>query len=108
MDHLKEKDDAQVEMGKTEGMAPMDDIHEFKEQEGYIVDAEELGVDHVELKLAPDGHTILVPQPSDDPNDPLNWSSFKKNLILIILTMTSFTPDYGSATGAVDLIPQSL
>lgn len=24
-------------------------------------------------KLAADGKTVLVPQPSDDPRDPLNW-----------------------------------
>jgi hypothetical protein len=28
------------------------------------------------LKKTPDGKTILVPQPSDDPNDPLNVSAF--------------------------------
>lgn len=28
---------------------------------------------------------ILVPQPSEDPNDPLNWSSFRKNLSFGIL-----------------------
>jgi hypothetical protein len=28
---------------------------------------------------------ILAPQPSDDPNDPLNWSSFEKHTILAIL-----------------------
>lgn len=30
-------------------------------------------------------HVILAPQPSDDPNDPLNWSSTKKLFILLIL-----------------------
>jgi hypothetical protein len=25
-------------------------------------------------------HIILAPQPSEDPNDPLNWPSWKKNL----------------------------
>ena len=40
---------------------------------------------------------ILVPQPSEDPNDPLNWSSFEKNTILAILC-------YGSITGAAVLV----
>jgi hypothetical protein len=31
------------------------------------------------------GDTILIPQPSDDPNDPLNWSELWKNSILAIL-----------------------
>ncbi|KAM5449406.1 hypothetical protein MaudCBS49596_004887 [Microsporum audouinii] len=32
---------------------------------------------------------ILVPQPSDDPNDPLNWPLWKRDLILFILSLTS-------------------
>lgn len=60
-----------------------------------------------ELKTSGDGR-ILYPQPSDDPNDPLNWSWAKKHCILFIISATSFLPDYGSATGAVTLIPQSV
>ena len=51
--------------------------------------------------------TILLPQPSNDPHDPLNWSWTRKHLILIIISMTAFLPDYGSATGAVTLLPQA-
>ncbi|PGH01144.1 hypothetical protein AJ79_08015 [Helicocarpus griseus UAMH5409] len=32
---------------------------------------------------------ILVPQPSDDPNDPLNWSLLKRDTILAILSLIS-------------------
>ena len=32
---------------------------------------------------------ILVPQPSDDPNDPLNWPLWKRDSILIILSILS-------------------
>jgi len=32
-------------------------------------------------------HIVLSPQPSEDPNDPLNWSAFKKELIIIILCL---------------------
>ena len=32
-----------------------------------------------------DSHIILAPQPSEDPNDPLNWSSVKKDIVLSIL-----------------------
>jgi hypothetical protein len=68
----------------------------------------------------------LIPQPSDDPNDPLNWSQTKKNIILGVVSFTgmlirstapidiqklnndaALLPDYGSATGAVTLIPQA-
>jgi hypothetical protein len=30
-------------------------------------------------------HTILASQPSEDPNDPLNWSYAKKTLVLVVL-----------------------
>jgi MFS family permease len=81
-------------------------LHEYKNAEGYIIDASD--PQHANLKRAADGHTILLPQPSSDANDPLNWSWTKKHLILIIISMTSFLPDYGSATGAVTLLPQSV
>src|SRR5271170_6857533 len=32
-----------------------------------------------------DSHIILAPQPSADPNDPLNWPRFRKDLALAIL-----------------------
>lgn len=34
------------------------------------------------VKLAKDGRTVLIPQPSDDPDDPLNWSFTKKHMVL--------------------------
>ncbi|KAJ5357750.1 MFS transporter [Penicillium brevicompactum] len=71
----------------------------------YVVDAEKASGGHG--KLAKDGHTLLIPQPSSDPKDPLNWSSFKKHLILLIVSWASLLADYGSATGAVTLIPQA-
>lgn len=33
---------------------------------------------------------VLVPQPPDDPNDPLNWSMAKKILILSIVSLAAF------------------
>lgn len=51
------------------------------------------------LKLAPDGHTVLIPQPSEDPNDPLNWSWRKKHLMLLIISFSAFLGDYGSGAG---------
>jgi hypothetical protein len=85
------------------------DLDEIGETNGYIVDVSLITDKSLveRLKLAPDGHTILIPQPSDNPNDPLNWSWWKKHVVLIIISMTAFLPDYGSATGAVALIPQA-
>ncbi|CZR69722.1 related to transporter protein HOL1 [Phialocephala subalpina] len=36
-----------------------------------------------------DSHIVLSPQPSDDPNDPLNWPLWKKELIVAILCLGS-------------------
>ncbi|PLB46966.1 putative MFS transporter [Aspergillus steynii IBT 23096] len=33
--------------------------------------------------------TVLVPQPSDDPNDPLNWPLWKRDLTLLVLSFVS-------------------
>ncbi|KAJ5465294.1 Major Facilitator Superfamily protein [Penicillium daleae] len=60
-----------------------------------------------ELKTASDGKTVLIPRPSDDPADPLNWSQLRKCLVLLVISCTAFLPDYGSGTGAVTLIPQA-
>ena len=51
------------------------------------------------LKLAPDGHTVLHPQPTSDPNDPLNWSWTRKHLMLAVISSTAFLGDYGSGSG---------
>jgi hypothetical protein len=36
-----------------------------------------------------DAHIVLSPQPSEDPNDPLNWPKWKKELIVAILCLGS-------------------
>ncbi|KAK3687619.1 major facilitator superfamily domain-containing protein [Podospora appendiculata] len=41
---------------------------------------------------------ILVPQPSDDPNDPLNWPLWKKDLITFILSLTAI---FATALGPI-------
>ncbi|KAK5214192.1 hypothetical protein LTS03_003857 [Exophiala xenobiotica] len=35
------------------------------------------------------GDITLVPQPSDNPDDPLNWSPWKKHILLFVVTLTS-------------------
>ena len=54
---------------------------------------------HRNIKTAKDGTTILIPQPSDDPHDPLNWSKYKKLMILITLGMGGFCADFSSGVG---------
>jgi len=41
------------------------------------------GVDSAILKHDPTGQIVLVPQPSDSPNDPYNWSRWKKERFTI-------------------------
>ena len=74
--------------------------------DGYILDVNQIRGGKAP-KLAPDNRTVLIPQPSDDPNDPLNWSQTKKNIVLAVVSACTFLPDYGSVTGAVTLIPQA-
>lgn len=81
-------------------------IHEYRENEGYVLDDSEGAPDN-DVKYADDGRTRLIPQPSDDPQDPLNWSWRKKHAILFVVAAAAFLPDYGSATGAVTLQPQA-
>lgn len=81
------------------------DTHGFKEAEEYVADLE--GAASGNLKTARDGHTILIPQPSNSPLDTLNWSKSRKHIILIVISFAAFLPDYGSATGAVTLLPQA-
>lgn len=76
-------------------------LHEFRENEGYVLDDSEGGPEGI--KYAADGHTRLIPQPSDDPHDPLNWTKWKKHAVLFVVAAAAFLPDYGSATGAVTL-----
>jgi hypothetical protein len=46
------------------------------------------GVDTSRLKhgRGRDAHIVLVPQPSNDPNDPLNWPQWKKEMIIILVS----------------------
>ncbi|KAG2355312.1 major facilitator superfamily domain-containing protein [Suillus spraguei] len=55
------------------------------------------------LKLSPDGSKVLWPQPADDPNDPQNWTDFRKNMHLIIITMSAVVPDFDSAIGIASI-----
>ncbi|KAF6815062.1 major facilitator superfamily transporter [Colletotrichum sojae] len=41
---------------------------------------------------------ILIPQPSDDPNDPLNWPLWKRDLITFILSITAI---FATALGPI-------
>ena len=60
---------------------------------------------HSEKNTTDDGFE-LSPQPTSDPNDPLNWSVIKKHLFLFIIAITAFLPDYASSVGAITNLVQ--
>lgn len=83
-------------------------IDEKKEAiEGYVVGADNYD-NSSHLKKTADGRTALIPQPSDSPDDPLNWTSGKKAITLAIIGFIAFLPDYTAGTGIVTVIPQAM
>ncbi|CAE6430140.1 unnamed protein product [Rhizoctonia solani] len=59
------------------------------------------------LKTTEDGSYILWPQPREDSNDPLNWSTFKKGYTLAIVSLATVIPDFTSSIGIASLFPLS-
>ena len=84
------------ENAKVQATATADDIismYQGDPGEGYNVDARHSEVEELSTtKVAEDDHTILIPQPTNDPNDPLNWTFAKKHLMLAIISFISFLP----------------
>ncbi|KAH6989000.1 major facilitator superfamily domain-containing protein [Ilyonectria sp. MPI-CAGE-AT-0026] len=60
------------------------------------------------LHLAADGHTVLLPQPTEDPSDPLNWPSWKKHAILLTIAWGAFCADFTSAAGSAPILVQAM
>lgn len=90
-------------MSNTEKQPPLHSNGNIGDRTAYVLDTTRIPSDE-QLKTSRDGHNILIPQPSNDQNDPLIWSQTKKNVILFVISATAFLPDYGSATGAVTLL----
>ena len=51
--------------------------------------------------------TPLIPTPTNDRLDPLNWNTSKKNVILAVISIITFLPDFGSSAGIPAFIPQA-
>jgi MFS family permease len=60
------------------------------------------------LKTDSTGQTVLVPQPSDDPNDPLNWPAWRRDLILLIISLHAVIASTLSPILAADTLDLSL
>ncbi|KAG5351635.1 hypothetical protein C0989_005479 [Termitomyces sp. Mn162] len=56
-----------------------------------------------QLKLTKDGTKVLWPQPTDSPDDPQNWSDWRKTGQLIIITLAAIVPDFDSGIGTAAL-----
>lgn len=79
----------------------------------YVLDPEEARLEYGDeiarkLKLTKSGKYVLWPQPTDDPNDPQNWSDGKKSLMLFIATLAAFVPDFCSGVGVATLFKLAL
>lgn len=98
------------EKSNGEGSTPVD-LERLGERHGYALDEavlkQQLGLDAGAVLKKDSTGRVLIPQPSDDPRDPLNWSVWKKRCILVMLAVASFTCDYSAATGASALLPQA-
>jgi MFS family permease len=87
------------------------DLEKPAEKEGYVLDEarlrERFGLaPDVPLKKSPKGD-VLIPQPTDDPEDPLNWSRVKKAATLLVIGWTAAMSDYSAATGGSALLAQA-
>jgi MFS family permease len=96
--------------GKHDGSSLLD-LEQRGAQHGHAVDEaairRELGLpDDAVLKKSAEG-IVLIPQPTDDPRDPLNWSVWKKRTVMIMLAITAFTCDFSAAIGSPAIIPQA-
>ena len=78
------------------------------DRNGVILDASTYSYKGNDLQTTEDKTTVLIPQPSSDPNDPLNWPQRKKYGILVIISIITFLSDFGTTGGIPALIPQAM
>jgi hypothetical protein len=80
---------------------------EMEALEGYVVDPSRYSNQASQLKISADGRYVLIPQPLNTPDDPLNWSNSKKWLIVAIIAYIALLADYTGGTAIITVIPQS-
>jgi hypothetical protein len=74
------------------------DFENSTNSEGLYV-VKEQSSNSSDLKLAKDGSTVLIPQPADDNEDPLNWSWLRKHKAFFALLLPSLLTDWGMTWG---------
>ncbi|KAK2796526.1 hypothetical protein FQN51_009306 [Onygenales sp. PD_10] len=70
----------------------------FALSEGEVCDATPPGTDVLVDHTATDLHLELVPKPSLDPADPLNWPLWRKLAILFCMSLYAFVANFTSAS----------
>ncbi|KAJ5707624.1 Major facilitator superfamily domain general substrate transporter [Penicillium malachiteum] len=83
-----------MEMNCNQGV-----LHQIEAEIGQtILPGTEIMADvgsHHFVKASSKSDRVLVPQPSKDPHDPLNWSRFWKMSTMTIVTLTTFSQGFG-------------
>ena len=70
------------------GLGVLED-HHLEHVPGTVIisdKAQNLNVDGAKHSTGRDADIVLVPQPSNDPNDPLNWPQWKKEMCMVIIS----------------------
>lgn len=98
----------EVILGDEKGVSAHQTVDDFGDNGAHVLDVHQLRAGEAGVQTAKDGVTVLIPQPSTDPNDPLNWSPMKKHYILFVISVVAFMADFGSSMGIVTLLPQAL
>lgn len=90
--------------------APTTTVEVFGEADalkGYIIDPSHYPDNAAGLKKGADGF-VLIPQPLDTEDDPLNWSPRKKWLTVAIIAYIAALADFTGGTAIITVIPQSM
>ena len=76
--------------------------------EGYVLDPAKYPNNAAGLKTTADGKYVLIPQPSDSPRDPLNFSPTKKAFMLAAVAYIAALADYVGGSAIICVIPQAM
>ncbi|KAL8816678.1 MAG: hypothetical protein Q9223_004345 [Gallowayella weberi] len=94
-------------MSSSNNHGPVDVQEKVGALEGYIVDRSYYPNNAAGYKISDDGF-VLIPQPLDTPDDPLNWSPRRKWLMVAIIAYIAALADYTGGTAIIMIIPQSI
>ncbi|KAK4541958.1 hypothetical protein LTR36_007158 [Oleoguttula mirabilis] len=74
----------------------VEELHQIEEElHAEILPGTEIMADVGSHHFVKGGSHVLVPQPSADPHDPLNWSTFRKTCAIIASTTATFAQGLG-------------